>query len=200
MARKPKIVSGQPGNALSLEGGFIKSMSSGEDVLTIQGSSAQTGDLLNIGIHTDSITSEEGEVINVTSSGETRIGKIQSVLVSSGSTAYTVLSSNSGKKHILPGVGHGLLCTLPAHDAGLNYQFYTKAACSSNGLSFETASTPGTIAYGAAINNVKVVAASVADMLGGAAFDFWSDGTLWYMSYDDTGSSASELLTVSASA
>ena len=198
MARNPKMTSGQPGNALSLEGGFIKSMSSGEDVLTIQGSSAQTGDLLNIGIHTDSITSEAGEVINVTSSGETRIGKIQSVLVSSGSTAYTTLSSNSGKKHILSGVAKGLLCTLPAHDAGLNYSFWWKAAGASDAVTFHFTSTPGPLCYSNLTDGATITAATSADWIGGTRLDLWSDGTNWYTAYKGPGGEASELISVGA--
>ena len=51
MARNPHLGSGQPGEAVSLSGGFIRGESSAVDVLTIQGHSAQAGDLLCVGTH-----------------------------------------------------------------------------------------------------------------------------------------------------
>ena len=173
-------------------------MSSGEDVLTIQGHSSQAGDLLNIGTYVINATSDAGEIFNVNSSGETRIGKIQSVEISSASTTYTVLSSNSGKRHIVPGVAKGKLITMPAHDAGLNYSFYVKLACSSNGLKWQLPSTPGTIVHGAVIDAATIVGASIADIVGGTKLDLWSDGTNWFMGYADAASTTLALLTVAA--
>ena len=199
MARSLKTASPSPGGALSLEGGFIKSKSAAEDVLTIQGSSAQTGDLFNVGVYTGNSTADASEVINVTSSGETRIGKIQSVVCSTDTMAYTVLSSNSGKRHIVPGYSSEATITLPAADAGLNYSFWLKEAGASNAVIFGFASSPGVLCYGALIDAVTVTAATSADWIGGTRLDFWCNGDNWFMAYKPPGGEASALITVSAS-
>jgi hypothetical protein len=198
MARSPSTQSGQPGNTLSLSGGFIKGASSAPDVLTIQGSSDQVGDLLTVSTYKVNSTDDSGEVFSVSATGATQIGKLPTVAITSGSTAYTVLSSNSGKPHIVPGFSSGAAITMPAHAAGLNYKFYIKAVTSSDGLSFVLPSSPGTIYYGAVADAASIVPATVADLVGGASFEMLSDGTNWYMSYTGAASSASELITVAA--
>ena len=199
MARIPSKASGQPGGALALSGGgFIQGENAADDILTIQGSSAHTGDLFNISTYKAGRTDETGEVVNVDSSGAMRVGKVQVVAIASGSTAYTVLSSNSGKYHIVPGFSSGAKITLPAHDEGLNYKFFFKAVTSSDGVMFNLPSTPGSIVYDAETDNATIVAATAADMVGGAAFEMFSDGTNWFFNYDDPGATAAALLTVAA--
>lgn len=198
MARSPSTHSGQPGNTLSLSGGFIKGASSAPDVLTIQGSSDQVGDILAISTYKSASTDDSGEVFSVSASGATQIGKLPTVAIGSGSTAYSVLSSNSGKPHIVPGFSSGAKITMPAHAAGLNYKFYIKAVTSSDGLSFVLPSSPGTIYHGSVADGASIVPATAADLVGGASFEMLSDGTNWYMSYTGAASSAAELLTVAA--
>ena len=198
MARSLKTGSGQPGNTIPLSGGLIQADSSDGDLLTIQGHSSQAGDLLNISTYKASSTDDSGEVINVTALGETRIGRIQSVAIASGSTAYTVLSSNSGKRHIVPGFSSGAAITMPAHSSGLNYQFWIKAVTASGGLTFKLPSTPGTIVHGGNLDGATIVPASAADLVGGAMFEMWSNGANWFMSYNDAGTTAAALLTVAA--
>jgi hypothetical protein len=198
MARAPSTNSGQSGNTLSLSGGWLKGESSATDILTIEGHSSQAGDLLNVGTYKAASTDNTGETFSVSASGATRIGIVPTVAIASGSTAYTVLSSNSGKAHIVPGFSSGAAITMPAHSAGLNYKFYIRAVTASGGLSFKLPSTPGTIYHGAVADGATIVAATAADLVGGASFEMISDGTNWYMSYTDAGSTASALLTVAA--
>lgn len=198
MARILSTQSGQPGNALSKEGGFIQALSSAPDVVTIQGSSAQKGDLLNVGTYKAQSTDDSGEMFSVSASGATQIKSLPTVAIGSGSTAYTVLSSNSGKPHIVPAIASGALITLPAHGAGLNYKFYIKGAVSSGDLTFNLPSSPGTIVHGAVTDAATIVGATAADLVGGATFEMISDGTNWFMAYTGAEASASELITVGA--
>ena len=198
MARNPHLGSGQPGEAVSLSGGFIRGESSAVDVLTIQGHSAQAGDLLCVGTHNAHSTSDANEKFTISKDG-TVYSKLRPIVaIGSGSTAYTVLSSNSGKVHIVPGFSSGAKITLPAHADGLNYEFYIRAVTASGGLSFACPSTPGTIAYGGEIDGASIAPATAADLVGGARFDFLSDGSNWYMSYADAGTTAAALLAVTA--
>jgi hypothetical protein len=199
MARTPHLGSGIPGEAVSLSGGFIRAVSSAPDVLTIQGHSTQVGDLLCVGTHNADPTSDANEKFTISKDG-TVYSKLKPIVeVGSGSTAYTVLSSNSGKAHIVPGFSSGATITLPAHDDGLNYEFYIRAVTASGGLSFVPASSPGSIVYGSVTDAASIVAATAADLIGGAKFSMLSDGTNWYMSYADAGSTAAALITVAAS-
>ena len=211
MARNPSLVTGIPGGSLSIEGGFIQAMSSGPDVVTIQGSTAQAGDLLNISTYKSGSTDSGGEVVSISASGggtwaeKQTFGQMRMsggliypfVTVSCASTAYSVLSSNSGKLHIIPGVTEGLKLTLPAVSSGLLYKFFVKAVSASNGLTFF--STPGSICYGTSTVAQTVNVASAADGIGGSHFVFYSEGTQWFMEFLNAGSSASILLTVADS-
>lgn len=199
MARTLNKYSGQPGNAFSLDGGFIQAMSSSLDVLTIQGHSSQAGDLLNVGTYNAVPLSDANEKFSISSSGATHAMLKQIVAIGSGSTAYTVLSSNSGKAHIVPGFSSGAKITLPALADGLNYDFFIKAVTSSDGLSFVPASSPGSFVQAGTVVGNSIAPASAADLVGGAKFSMVCDGTNWYVQYADAGTTASALLSVGTS-
>ena len=199
MARAPSSVSGQPGNALSLEGGFIQAQSSSYDVVTIQAHASQAGDLLNLSSYKAAATDASGEFMTDGASGQVWMQRPWPlVAIASNSTAYTVLSSNSGKIHIIPGFSSGAKVTLPAHSSGLYYKFIIKAVTASGGLTIAPPSTPGTIVHGAVTDGGSIVAGTAADLIGGASFELISDGTNWYMTYSGAGATASELITVAA--
>ena len=99
----------------------------------------------------------------------------------------------------MPGFSSGATIKLPDHADGLNYEFYIRAVTASGGLTFTPASTPGSIAYGGEVDGVSIAPATAADLVGGAKFSMLSDGTYWYMSYADAGTTAAALLTVGAS-
>lgn len=198
MARTPHLGSGQPGEAVSLSGGFIRGESSSVDVLTIQGHSSQAGDLLCVGTYHAHSTSDANEKFTISEDGTVHSKLKPIVALDSGSTAYTVLSSNSGKAHIVPGYSSAAKITLPDHSDGLNYEFFIRAV-TAGGLTFVPASSPGTIVYGSALIGNSIVAATAADLVGGAKFSLLSDGTNWFMSYADAGTTAAALLTVGGS-
>jgi hypothetical protein len=198
MARAPHVYSGFPGQSVTLSGGHIRGQSSELDVVTIEGHSSQAGDLVAIGTYNVSATSDSNEKFIISSSGATQIRMKPIVAIASGSTAYTVLSSNSGSVHIVPGFSSGATITMPAHKDGLNYEFYIRAVTSSDGLTFALPSSPGTIYHGAVADGATIVAATAADLVGGSKIGMLSDGTNWYMSYSRPGSSAGEGITVAA--
>ena len=184
----------------------MQAYDSAADMLTIQGSSAQAGDLLNLSMFAGS-TSSANEVVTISASGAGTWPEVQSfhggrrvgiVTVACGTTTYTVLSSNSGKAHILPGNAQGLLVTLPAVSSGLNYKFFVKAVSASAGLSF-LCGDPGLLYYAAVSDANTVAPASAADCVGGTMFEFFTDGTNWFLNHLPAGATASELLTVGTS-
>jgi hypothetical protein len=206
MARNPSKVTGIPGGSLSIEGGFMQAYDSAADMLTIQGSSAQAGDLLNLSMFAGS-TISANEVVTISASGAGTWPEMQAfyggrrtgiVTVACGTTTYTVLSSNTGKAHILPGVTKGLYVTLPAVSSGLHYKFFVKAVSGSNGLGF-LCGNPGLLYYGAVADANTVRPASAADCVGGAMYEFFSDGTNWFLNHFPANATASELLTVGTS-
>ena len=182
----------------------MQAIDSAADVFTIQGSASQAGDLLNLSEFTGS-TMSSAEVVSISASGAGTWAepqffnggrKIGIVTVACGTTTYTVLSSNSGKAHILPGNAHGLYVTLPTVSSGLNYKFLVKAVSGSNGLGF-LCGNPGKLCYGSDTNAATVFLATVAEAVGGTMFDFMSDGTNWFLTCLTAGATASELLNVS---
>lgn len=208
MARILSTQTGQPGGAMALEGGFIQAKSSGPDVLTIQGASAQAGDLLNISTYKANSTDSTGEVVSISASGAGTWSEPQTfsggtkrgvVSVSSSSTdppLYSVLSSNSGKMHILTAWASAGGVVLPTVSAGLEYQFFIQAVSTGK---FAFTSTPGTIVHGASLLGASVAAGTAGDWIGGTVLEFVSDGTNWYMSYSPPNNEASELIAVATS-
>jgi len=209
MARILSTQTGQPGGALALEGGFIQAKSSGPDVLTIQGASAQAGDLLNLSTYKANATDASGEVVSISASGagtwaepQTFSGgtKTAAAVAVSAATVnpptYTVLTSNSGKLHVVSAFASAGHVILPSHSSGLNYQFVLAAVSTGK---FAFVSTPGTICHGASLLNASVAAGSAADWLGGTTLEFISDGSNWYMSYAPANAEASELIAVATS-
>ena len=202
MARNPSQVTGIPGGSLSIEGGFMQANDSAADMLTIQGSSAQAGDLLNLSGFAGS-TQSSAEVVSISASGAGTWPEMQAfhggrrvgiVTVACGTTTYTVLSSNSGKAHIMPGNAQGLYVTMPTVSSGLHYKFFVKAVSGSNGLGF-LCGDPGVLQVHSASGS-EARLASVADGVGGTMFEFFSDGTNWYMNFLGAGATASELLAI----
>ena len=135
MARILSTNTGQPGGALSLDGGFIQAKSSSPDVLTIQGASAQAGDLLNLSTYKANATDAGGEVVSISASGAGTWGEVQShfggtktgvVAVSASGVnppGYNVLSSNSGKMHVVAAFASAASIMLPAHSSGPKVHF-----------------------------------------------------------------------------
>ncbi len=208
MARILSTQTGQPGGALSLDGGFIQAKSSSPDVLTIQGASAQAGDLLNLSTYKANATDASGEVVSITASGAgtwgepqsffggTKTGVVTAAPVGTNPPGYTVLSSNSGKMHIVTAFASAGSIALPTHSSGLQYKFFIQAV-STGKLAF--VSTPGTIVYGSGAVGASVAAGTAADWVGGTVLEFVSDGTNWYMAYSPPQAEAAELIAVANS-
>ena len=208
MARILSTQTGQPGGALSLDGGFIQAKSSSPDVLTIQGSSAQAGDLLNLSTYKANATDAAGEVISISASGAGTWNEVQTfsggtkrgvVAVSASASdppVYSVLSSNSGKMHVVTAWASAGHVILPTVSAGLEYQFFIQAVSTGK---FAFVSTPGTIVHGASLLGASVAGGTAGDWIGGTMSEFVSDGSNWYMAYSPPNNEASELIAVATS-
>lgn len=205
MARILSTNTGHPGGALSVDGGFIQAKSSTPDVLTIQGASAQAGDLFNVSTYKASSTDSSGEVLSISATGAVTWACPQSFTggIKYGSVAvafstdddYALLSSNSGKLHIVPAAASAASINLPTHAAGLYYKLLYKAYTAKIGV----VASPGSIVSGAGTVGASVAAATGSDMVGGTAMEFFSDGTNWFMSYSPPKLEAAEGLAVANS-
>ena len=196
MARVLQTGSGQPGNALPIGGGLIQSESSDVDTLTIQAHSSQAGDLLNISTHKPSSTDESGEILNVDASGYTRIQKKAYSVVATSSTTLTVSATDSGKNYIIGANAHGMAVTLPAVAGGLNYKFTLMGACASNGFSINSGSSD--IYFAASTGGKKLVAATVADAVGGAWIEVLGSSVGWHATHSLGQATAIGTLTISS--
>jgi len=144
MAAGPQIKSGQPGNALSLEGGEIKAISTGKDILTITGSTNQDANYLVIRSNTPrGSTIGTNNIFSISSAGQ--LGHFKKTCTTLGdgtnwgATALALSSSNSGKLHIVPACTGAGTITLPTtgYPAGTFFpiMFYGAANTSNTWIS-----------------------------------------------------------------
>ena len=195
MARVLSTGSGQAGNALSLTGGHIQPLSSAGDVFTITAHASQAGDLFNISANANS-TSEAGELVNIDKDGYTRIQRKAYAVVATASMTLTVSATDSGKEFIVGPNEQGMAVTLPTLAGGLNYKFTLMAACGSNGFSLNSASS--NIYFAASTGGKKVVAATVADAVGGAWMEVLGSSVGWHLTHSLGQATAIGTITISS--
>lgn len=109
-------------------------------------------------------------------------GAREIVALSTGSTAFTLSTGDSGKMLIIGAYTSGVTITLPTMEDGLNYELYCGGAPTSGVYTISAATAGDLVVYGdAAANSIlfgKAGAASGTNIGGGLRLV--TDGSKWY--------------------